>query len=468
MSTKYRKFQRILVSPWFLILVFWVLLLIVLLRVLVVAASSSAGIDGADSGGQIASFVLFFVALVPLFVSTLTFVVPRIVPWIAGIVSVVLASLLTLLIQVGLDNVAWSLYGGLKVGRASEVFNDLAWTLRWVACEGCEANATNHGVGLLWLKPLTLGQVSGEWAIPLGFLGILVMSLALVWLAKESLPIGTLLISLAAVSSAWLLLLDRINLDIIVFLLPLAGVLLYRRSSGFLAWTTLAVLVWWVGTWKYYPFVLGIVLLPALRLKRGWVILLSYLGATLLYLALQASSIMEDLAQNSIMVYLENIPAFGRIPIIARITSDFVLGQEPLWPNLLLLLLGLVALAWGLRVSRRLETAPMELPLMAFAGSLIFLINTFVAGFGFGYKGAFLLLTIPLVAFLIKKPDHLLLYTGLVLICFLSLSLFVSHSILLTSLVSIFGSFIILGLSIGLIVSERSKFLGLTRHANAT
>ena len=79
------------------------------------AARSSAGIDGADSGGQIAAFVIFFVALVPFFVSPLTFEVPRIVPWIAGIVSVILASLLTLLIQVGLDNVAWSLYGGLKV-----------------------------------------------------------------------------------------------------------------------------------------------------------------------------------------------------------------------------------------------------------------------------------------------------------------------------------------------------------------
>ena len=177
---------------------------------------------------------------------------------------------------------------------------------------------------------------------------------------------------------------------------------------------------------------------------------------------------MDDLAQNSAMVYLEDIPAFGRIPIIARITSDFVLGQERLCPNLLLLLLGLVALAWGYRISRRVETAPMELPFMAFAGSLIFLINTFVAGFGFGYKGAFLLLTIPLVAFLMKKPDHILRYTGLVLICFLSISLFVSHSILLTSLVSIFGSFIILGLSTGLIVSERSKFVGLTQHTNAT
>ncbi len=203
------------------------------LRVLAVAAGSSDGIVDPDSGGQTAAFVLFLVAFVLLAVSSLTIVVPRFVPWVAGIISFVIAAGLTLLIQFGLDNIAWSLYGGLKVLRAPEVFNDLAWTLRWVACEGCEADATNHGVGLLWLKPLTLGHVSGEWAIPLGFLGIFAMSLALIWLAKESLPIGKLLISISAVSSAWLLLLDRANLDILVFLIPIAGVFLYRRSSGY-------------------------------------------------------------------------------------------------------------------------------------------------------------------------------------------------------------------------------------------
>jgi len=442
-------------------------MLVVLLGVLVVAAGSPDGIAGADSGGQTAAFVLLLVALVPLAVSSLTIVVPRFVPWVAGIVSVVLAALLTLLIQFGLDNVAWSLYGGLKVLRAPEIFNDLAWTLRWVACEGCEADATNHGIGLLWLKPLTLGQVSGEWAIPLGFLGIIVMSLALVWLAKESLPIGRLLISLAAVSSAWLLLLDRANLDILVFLIPIAGVFLYRRSSGYWGWTVLAVLVWWVGTWKYYPFALGVILLPALRLKRGWAIIVSFVGATLLYLSLQASAIMGDLSQNASMVYIEDFPGFGRIPVIARITSEFTIGQEPLWPNVLLLLLGLVALLWGYRVSRRVESAPIELPLMAFAGSLIFLVNTFVAGFGFGYKGAFLLLAIPLVAFLMKKPDRFTRYTALVLVSMLSISLFVTYSILLTSLVSIFGSFIILGLSFGTMVREKSKFFRLAQHENA-
>ncbi len=446
--------------------VFWLLMVVLLLRVLVVAAGSSDGIVDADSGGQTAAFVLFLVAFVPLAVSSLTIVVPRFVPWVAGIISFVIAAGLTLLIQFGLDNVAWSLYGGLKVLRAPEVFNDLAWTLRWVACEGCEADATNHGVGLLWLKPLTFGHVSGEWAIPLGFLGIFAMSLALIWLAKESLPIGKLLISISAVSSAWLLLLDRANLDILVFLIPVAGVFLYRRSSGYWGWTVLAVLVWWAGTWKYYPFVLGIALLPALKLKRGWVILASFIGASLLYLLLQASAIIEDLSQNSSMVYIEDFPGFGRIPIIARIASDFDIGQKPLWPNVLLLLLGAVALLWGYRVSRRVKSLPIELPLMSLAGSLIFLINTFIAGFGFGYKGAFLLLTVPLVSFIMIKSDGFMRYTALVLVSFLSISLFVTYSILLTSLVSIFGSFIILGISIGAIVRGKSRFVSSANHEN--
>jgi len=38
---------------------------------------------------------------------------------------------------------------------------------------------------------------------------------------------------------------------------------------------------------------------------------------------------------------------------------------------------------------------------------------------------------------------------------------------LLTSLVSIFGSFIILGLSFGTMVREKSKFFRLAQHENA-
>ncbi len=186
----------------------------------------------------------------------------------------------------------------------------------------------------------------------------------------------------------------------------------------------------------------------------------------MLYLSLQVSAIIEDLSKNSSMVYIENFPGFGRIPIIARIASDFDIGQEPLWPNVLLLLLGVVALLWGYRVSRRVKSLPIELPLMSLAGSLIFLINTFIAGFGFGYKGAFLLLTVPLVSFIMIKSDGFMRYTALVLVSFLSISLFVTYSILLTSLVSIFGSFIILGISIGAIVRGKLRFVSSANHDN--
>jgi hypothetical protein len=49
-----------------------------------------------------------------------------------------------------------------------------------------------------------------------------------------------------------------------------ASVILVRRWDQLWAWFIAAGLIWIVGTWKYYPFALGLMLLSG-----GWMILLS-------------------------------------------------------------------------------------------------------------------------------------------------------------------------------------------------
>ena len=58
------------------------------------------------------------------------------------------------------------------------------------------------------------------------------------------------------------LLLERGNLDAVVLWSAVAAVILVRRWNSLWAWSIAAALIWVMGTWKYYPFAMGLMLLP--------------------------------------------------------------------------------------------------------------------------------------------------------------------------------------------------------------
>ena len=82
----------------------------------------------------------------------------------------------------------------------------------------------------------------------------------------------------------WLLLLERGNIDAVILWAAVVSAFLVSKiglkgGSGWRVlwpWVVGAMLIWIVGTWKYYPFALGLMLLPALRIRRGWIVVVGF------------------------------------------------------------------------------------------------------------------------------------------------------------------------------------------------
>lgn len=432
MTVKFKSFVR-----WTPALVTWAVVFAVLLLILLAGTTSSEGIENSNSGGNTAAFVLFGIATLPLFVKRIRFRTKKWFPWLVGGLSATVALLLPLSSLFAPPIASWSIYGGLQVLKASQPFNDLAWVFRWAACEGCIEEFPGYGSGVLWIKPLSLGLIAESWALPIGFLMIAVLSVTLAWLAKSSEAGALPIYFLVAVGSSWLLLLDRANVDGFVFLAVVVAVLIFQRSTSIWPWTLLAAGIWWMGTWKLYPFALGFLLVPLLFIKRGWLVLAGFVAATLAYIAMNMDSRIEGFQGNQLGAYLNDFPAFGRIPIISRMSSEIDLNSITTLPSILIFLMAICAIGWGWRFSRESNIRDFPKALLALGGSGIFLANTLFGGFGFGYKGAFLVLVIPLMAIGLQSANAFSLYTSIVSLILIGLSIVLAYSILLTSIASI-------------------------------
>ena len=223
-------------------------------------------------------------------------------------------------------------------------------------------------------------------------------SLALVWLARQSGALGQFTLLAAAVGAPWLLLLERGNVDAFVVWCAILVVFLVRRWDSVWAWSIAAVAVWLVGTWKYYPFAMGLMLLPVLRLRRGWVVLVAWLIATLGYVALTWENFRFSAQSNSNMTEIGDFVVLGRVAVVARMVFTQVGDPGYQLGDLLVLLLAVAAALWGAGWAARRRAVPTHPAMLAIAGSSVFLVSVLVAGFGWAYKAAFLLLCVPLLS----------------------------------------------------------------------
>lgn len=404
------------------------------------------------SGGREAAVALLFAFAAPAFVGTIRFVAPTWVAWLAGGLSAVLAVALWALVAAGLSPLAWSLYGGLHVLRGAESFSDLGWVLRWLDCSGCAEQNPNYGSTLLLLKAPLGWILTASHQAALGVIGILAMSAALVWLALRSAPVGRLVLLAVSFSGAWLLLLDRANLDEFAILVPVLAVLLLRRWDRLWTWWVVAGLVFVLGTWKYYPFALGLLLLPALRLRRGWTVVGAYAVAAAVFMLTSWESFRRSADTYATFTVVEDFPAVGRIPIVVRMVG----GMSPLPTSVAVIVLGLLVLAvawWGWCTARACSTSPtgsfrQSDAVLALAGSGAFLASCFVGGFGFAYKVAFLLLSVPMLARLTLSGSRIVLYSGLVMAVLIVIPHVVNYRILTASLASLIVGSFALGLAL--------------------
>ncbi len=418
----------------------------VFLILALVQIAASGAVAGSDSGGRAAAFALALIAVVPLFVRNLELRAPHWLPYLIGLISFTIPVTLWVIVHSGRDSLAWSTYGGLQVLRAKWEFADLFQVLRWVDCSGCTEFDANYGPGLPWMHHLTFGVnlVPATASLAIGL--IIVMSLGIGWLASQSGPLGGGLLLVAVFGGAWILLLDRANLDALAILLPIAAVIALRRWNTYWSWSAVAVAIWILGTWKFYPFALGILLIPVLWLRRGWTILGGFALASFGFMLVNWQEFRRTSGVYDTFVIVTDFPALGRTAITARLVSAGSLIPNEHVASLIVAAMCLAALAWGLTLGLNLSPSRQLAPAMlAASGCLIFLLTILVAGFGFQYKAAFLLLCAPLIGALAAQRNRAALYTSLVCAALSAVACVVGYSILLTSLAGLITGSLLLG-----------------------
>lgn len=386
--------------------------------------------------------------------------------WLVGAASLVFSAVPLWLLSSGHAETAAMLYRGLHIPQGIERFWDLALVLRSIDCSavgvdvfaehnGCLQDPAIYGPGMLWLKYVPFGLVSFSHVLLLGVAMIVVSSLALLWLARQSTGLGQVVLLVAAVGGPWLLLLERGNIDAALIWVAVVAVIIVRRWPTLLSWSIVAALVWLVGTWKYYPFAMGILLIPVLRLRRGWIVFVVWAAASLGYVLLTWSNFKFSMQSNSNMTEISDSWVLGRVPVVARMLGSTFPATGVQLGDIVVALLALAAVAWGAilgaRVIGRRQAPAVHPSMLAAAGSALFLASVLVGGFGWAYKTTFLLLCVPLLSWVSSRFDRVAVFAGLITLVLVGVCSVVVWNTLLATLAGIVAASFALGLSFALI-----------------
>jgi hypothetical protein len=398
-----------------------------------------------------AAAVLLVVGLLALFVRRIDIRLGGGFPWLIGVISLVAAVVPWWAVAEGNPILGEAIYRGLRVPQGIVQFWDLSLVMQSVDCarfgfdvyvdnNGCMQDASIYAPGTLWLQYVPGSVFSQESVTVLGVIMMVITSLVLVWLARQSSGIGQIVLGVAALGAPWMLLLERGNIDAVLLWSAAITVILVRRWNALWAWSLAAALVWLMGTWKYYPFVMGLMLIPVLRLRRGWMVIAGFLVASAVFVILTWENVLFSLDSNSAMINLDDYVVLGRVPVVARMWG----GDPGIWQgaDLLVAALAVVALVWGIGVGLASGVRRPWLSMLAVAGASIYLVSVLVAGFGWGYKAVFLLLTVPLVSRLVSSRIRVLLASGVAVLALIGVqSVVVWNTVLATSAGLIAASF---------------------------
>jgi len=352
-----------------------------------------------DSGARTTLIALAVAFLLAIAVRSIHVWAPRTLRLLAPVVTITFVAVAGFLFGTGRLDAAYSLYGGLQVLRSDKLFSDSHWVLSWFDCGLCARWDPHYGPTLQWLDPLTGGMIGLDWLMPIGLAFALLGALAL-WLlgiAARGFPLW--LIAVSAVSPAWLLLVDRANADLVIFVASVIGLFIVAKYPSLTSWSLYAAGLWVLGTIKYFPFAMGAGLLLALAIPKGWRVVAGFLLASGVFMFLAWDSYTRSSEWNSTAILvLGDFPAYGRIQVTEMVTGlDGSSGPVWLVPVLLIALTALTA-AWGWSST----TTPKEFKAQIMVGSLAlsgaaaFLGKVLWGGFGFLYSGAFLLMVVPM------------------------------------------------------------------------
>ncbi len=376
------------------------------------------------------------------------------IAWIIGAVSFALAFIPWLALQTGNSNLASWVYHGTHVPQGQVRFWDLSLVLESLDCHrfgfdvfaqhnGCLAQPAIYGPGVLWWAKLPGHPFSSAHLEALGLVMLCVSSLCLLWLARMTKGPGVFVLLATALGAPWLLLLERGNIDAVVLWVAVAVIIGCRRWNRIWMWTLAAAAIWVVGTWKYYPFALGLMLVPSLRLRRGWIVFAAFILASGGYVLATWQNFTFSAQSNSAMANIGDVVALGRVDIVARMVGAHVPGSGFGAGDLLVWLCALAALVWG--ASFGASIAIRVWPAMLAAGcSAVFLSAVLLAGFGWAYKAAFLAACIPLVS-LARYRSRLVLFSSLSMLICIGICSVVVWNTLMASLAGIIAGAFSLG-----------------------
>lgn len=437
----------------------------VLLVLVSIADPANTAAQGYVHLGYVALAVLVAVAVTSALITRVRLQSAYGFPWFVGGVSFLFSFVPWWGLAGGNTDLGVLIYRGLKVPQGIVQFWDLDLVMLSVDCarfgfdiyqdnNGCMQDASIYGPGMVWLRYVPFGLFSRSNVGLLGIVMITISSLVLVWLARQSSGLGRVALLVAAVGAPWLLLLERANIDAVVLWVAAAVVLVTRRWNALWAWWLAAAAIWLVGTWKYYPFVLGLMLLPALRLHRGWTVIAGYLVAAFGFVALTWSNFRFSSSSNSAMIDFGDYVVLGRIPVVARMWGTDAAGGGPHLGDLVLIAVTVAAIAWGAFIAYSSRHVRSDLGALAAGGSALYMASVLVAGFGYGYKAAFLLLVVPLASVLVGASRRVVASSSLAIVLLIGVeSVVVWNTVLVTIAGLVIAGF---GLGAGLGMVARS------------
>lgn len=380
-------------------------------------ASLSAPAQLREGQAQDALFTAFMIALAAALCLGLGQVRIRsgVATWkMVGLASVVLSVTPVLLVLIGRTAEANLVYRAQQVPHNPTLFLDWTVTLRAVWCSsqgfdvsdplnGC-AIPTYYGPGVNWLGLFGL-PVSQPWfIIGTGLILSILASLAIGIVARMARGIGPVYLLVCVFSASWLLLLERGNIDVVILIVGVGIAMLLARPRPLWAWSLAAAAIWLMGTWKYFPFAFGLLLIPVVRLRRGWLVLAGFAAATAVFLVLSAASLrsnanglLGDFVWSDFGV-VRNYLQLGRVLLNSRMATHLGPMDTPWLPTLIIAAVCLASLAWGLTWARPPQPAGAGRVNLALVGAAGYLTVVLIGGFGYSFKAALLLLCIPLLS----------------------------------------------------------------------
>ena len=372
--------------------------------------------------------------------------------WMAAATTMALTLGPIALWYLGREGLGFQVFQALGVSTGPNGFGDMVVVLGWLDCPragidpysveaaNCAVGPSNYGPAIFWLTHTGLSPAA---APLLGVLGVVASAIAIAWLVRQSRGLGRAALLMLSASTAWILLQERANLDAAIVWAAVLLVWLVRRYKGLWPWIVAAVPIWILGAWKYYPFAMGLALLPVLKIKHGWLVITGFLGLTIAYVVIMRDYVAMSLESNANLSD-GRFGGFGRNIAAAFITGEAQSATSWQWGDLLIAAVLVAAFVWGWTVIGSIRRAPRrkglsQVPLtmesmLAISGTTAILIAVGWSGFGYNYKAALLVLCIPLLARLSERSNPASFHAGVFMSVLAVMAAFVISNALLASL----------------------------------